>query len=222
MVDIKLLVIITDEGQDKKINLLLNRYGIKAKTITSASGTASPSLLDYFGLAETKKSLYLAIIPDYQKEKILSRLKSNFKLENEGKGIAFVVPISSANKFLAEIFSQSKTEGKKETMEAKNEKRYHLIITIVLDGYLETVVATTKKAGAIGGTVIKGRELSNVIRKKLLGFNLEAEREIVLNVVAEKDKKKVMEEISKAVGIKTPAKGICLAIPVEDAIGIER
>ena len=33
MVNILILSIILDEGYDKKINLLLNRYGIKVKTV---------------------------------------------------------------------------------------------------------------------------------------------------------------------------------------------
>ena len=56
MVNILLLSIILDEGYDKKVNLLLNRYGIKVKTVSNAQGTASPSVLDYFGLS-TKEDL---------------------------------------------------------------------------------------------------------------------------------------------------------------------
>ena len=55
MVNLMLLVLIYSEGNDKKINSILNKFGVKIKTISSASGTASPSVLDYFGLMETKK-----------------------------------------------------------------------------------------------------------------------------------------------------------------------
>ena len=70
-----------------------------------------------------------------------------------------------------------------------------------MEGYLEQVMAAAKRAGGNGGTVIKGRGLANVMPTKILGFNIEPERELVLNVVLEKDKNKVMEEISKEVGI---------------------
>ena len=49
MVNLMLLVMIYSEGNDKKINSILNKFGVKIKTITNASGTASPSVLDYFG-----------------------------------------------------------------------------------------------------------------------------------------------------------------------------
>ena len=64
---------IYSEGKDKKINSKLNKYGVKIKTITNASGTASPSVLDYFGLMETKKDVYIAIIPQYEEHKILTK-----------------------------------------------------------------------------------------------------------------------------------------------------
>ena len=221
MVNIFLLAIILDEGYDRKINLLLNRYGIKVKTVSNANGTASQSLLDYFGLAETRKDVYLAIIPEYLERKLLDRLKTIFKLDKEGTGIAFTIPISSSNKFLSDAFYKSDVgENDEEMKEEKN--NYHLIITIVMEGYLEQVMAAAKRAGGNGGTVIKGRGLANVMPTKILGFNIEPERELVLNVVLEKDKNKVMEEISKEVGIKTPGKGVCFALPISSVEGLSR
>lgn len=219
MVNILLLVMILDEGYDKKVNLLLNRYGIKVKTVSSANGTASPSVLDYFGLAETKKDVYLGIIPDYLETKILEKLKSVFKLEKEGTGITFTIPISSSNKYLSETFNKSNV-GENDEIMKENKNKYHLVITIVSEGYLEQVMAAAKRAGCGGGTVIKGRGLGNVIPTKILGFNIEPEKDIVLNIVLEKDKNKVMEEISKEVGIKTPGKGVCIALPVSSAEGL--
>ena len=210
-----------DEGYDKKLNLILNQLGIRVKTISSASGTASPSILDYFGLVETKKNMYMAVIPEHLTKRIFSRLKTYLKLNQRGKGIAFTVPISSSNKFLSETLSKNIFERSKPEMKKEMDTKYHLVITIVAEGYLEKVMSIAKKIGGVGGTVLKGRELSNIIPKKILGFNIESEREIILNIVPEDDRKKIMEEISKEVGIKTKAKGVCLSVPVEDIMGFE-
>lgn len=221
MVNLMLLVLIYSEGNDKKINSILNKFGVKVKTVTNASGTASPSVLDYFGLAETKKDVYLAIIPEYLEHNILSKLKSAFKFEEIGTGITFTIPISSSNKFLMDSFKKSDVEEKVKDMKEDNNK-YHLIITIVLEGYLEQAMAAAKKAGATGGTVIKGRGLANLVPAKVLGFNIEPEREVILNVVEDESKQKVMEEITSAVGIKTGGKGVCIALPISDAIGLNK
>ena len=221
MVNLMLLVLIYSEGNDKKINSILNKFGVKVKTVTNASGTASASVLDYFGLAETRKDVYLAIIPDYLEHNILSKLKNAFKFEEIGTGITFTIPISSSNKFLMDSFKKSDVEEKVKDMKENNNK-YHLIITIVLEGYLEQAMAAAKKAGATGGTVIKGRGLANLVPAKVLGFNIEPEREVILNVVEDESKQKVMEEITSAVGIKTGGKGVCIALPISDAIGLNK
>lgn len=219
MINLKILAIIMNEGYDKKVKLLLNRYGVKYKLITSASGTASPSMLDFFGLIETKKNLYLAILPDYLIDKVITRIYNTFHLKELGAGIVFTLPISSANKFLVDTYSKNNLEREDNVKDSN--KKYHLILTIVSDGYLESVIKAFKKAGVSGGTVIKARELGNIVSKKILGFNIEGEKHIVLNLVLDEEKKKTMEAITKAVGIKTEAKGICLALPVEDVLGIE-
>ena len=221
MVNLMLLVLIYSEGNDKKINSILNKFGVKVKTVTNASGTASASVLDYFGLAETRKDVYFAIIPDYLEHNILSKLKNAFKFEEIGTGITFTIPISSSNKFLMDSFKKSDVEEKVKDMKEDNNK-YHLIITIVLEGYLEQAMAAAKKAGATGGTVIKGRGLANLVPAKVLGFNIEPEREVILNVVEDESKQKVMEEITSAVGIKTGGKGVCIALPISDAIGLNK
>ena len=217
MVNIKLLFIILNEGNDIKVKSILNSFGIKVKTVSNAHGTASPSVLDYFGLVETEKEIFMAIIPDYLKYDILDKLNKYFDFDDVGSGVAFIVPISSSNKFLSDSFSTKTSE--RNDIKMKKEVKYHLIITIVSEGYLEKVMAAAKRAGSSGGTALKGRGLSDNRPAKILGFNIEPEKDIVLNIVTDKDKNKVMEAITKEVGIKTRGKGVCISIPVEDAAG---
>lgn len=222
MVNIKLLFIILDEGYSKKIKNILNKFGIRMKNVFNASGTASPSILDYFGLIETKKEVFMAIIPDYLNTKILTKIKSYFKLTDVGTGIAFTIPITSSNKFLSANFDKNTKEENKIKMENNNKIKYHLVITIVSEGHLEQVMSAAKKAGSSGGTAIKGRGLNSSRADKILGFNIEPEKDIILNIVTEKEKNKVMEEITKEVGIKTKGKGICFSLPVEDTVGFDK
>lgn len=216
MTNLKLLVIISEEGHEKQLKKIYDKYNISLKTVTHAIGTASSSILNYFGLIETEKRINLAVIPDYLEIKILNEINEKLKIKNHGTGITFTIPISSTNKYLLDNFNNN---GIKENIKM-NEKKYHLIITIVLEGNLEQVMTAAKKMGAQGGTVIRGRGLGNKEALKLFGFEIEAGRELVLNVVEEDIKNKVMEEITKTVGIKTPGKGVCLSIPVDNVIGV--
>lgn len=220
MVNIKLLFIILDEGYDKKIRNILNKFGIKVKTVSNAKGTASSSILDYFGLSETEKEVFIAIVPEYSSYEILLTLKNYFNLTREGTGIAFTIPITSSNKYLSDSFLKNNLERNEINMQ-NNNFQYHLIITIVSEGYLEQVMSAAKRAGASGGTAIKGRGLADYTSAKILGFSIEPEKDIVLNVVSQQDKTKVMEEITKAVGIKTKGKGLCVSLPVDSIIGLD-
>lgn len=219
MINIKLLFIIINEGNYKTIKSILNSFGIKVKLVASAKGTASPSVLDYFGLIETDKEIFMAIIPDYLNTKILNQLNDNFEFDTAGNGVAFIIPISSSNKYLSDAFFKDNPERNELNMKNENNIKYHLVITIVSEGYLEKVMSAAKKAGSSGGTALKGRGLSDNRPAKILGFNIEPEKDIILNIVAEKDKNKVMEEITKEAGIKTRGKGVCISLPVEDAVG---
>lgn len=221
MVNIKLLFIILDVGNSKKVKSILNKFEINLKTVSTASGTATPSILDYFGLTEIKKEVFMAVIPDYLSEEILLKLKDNFNLGDVGTGIVFTIPIASSNKYLSDAFEKKDSNKEVQDMKNKNDIRYHLIITIVSEGYLEKVMEAAKKAGASGGTAIKGRGLADVKKVKILGFNIEPEKDIVLNIVSEKDKTRIMEEITKEVGIKTKGKGVCISLPVDDVVGID-
>lgn len=218
MVNIKLLFIILDEGYSKKIKNILNKFNIKITTVSKASGTASKSILTYFGLNETEKEILMAIIPDYLKKEILSKLDAYFDFNNIGTGIAFTTSISSSNKFISDSFNKNNFDRSEKIMSNIN---YHLIITIVSEGYLEQVMTAAKRAGSSGGTAIKGRGLNYTKRAKILGFNIEPEKDIVLNIVSNENKTKVMEEITKEVGIKTKGKGVCISLPVDDAVGLD-
>lgn len=219
MVNIKLLFIILENGYDKEIKYLLNKYGIKVKTVTNAKGTASKSVLSYFGLSETEKDVYMAIVPDFLSNNILLEIEQSFNLDEYGTGVAFTIPIASSNKFLSTTFKQETYSGSDKPME--NKINFYLIITIVSEGYLEQVMTAAKRAGSSGGTAIKGRGLAGKEAVKILGFNIEQEKDIVLNIVSEQDKTKVMQEITKEVGIKTKGKGVCIALPIDATVGID-
>lgn len=219
MTNIKLLFIVLDEGHHKKVNFLLSRFGVSFKTISNARGTASQSLLDYFGLAETEKDVYLAVIPEYLEQRMLEKINSDFSFDKHGSGIAFTISIASSNKFLSDNFVKSVYEVSERGINMDNTK-YHLILTIVMEGYLNQVMTAAKRVGASGGTVIKGRGLANLNPGKILGFNIEPERDIVLTIVEEGMKNKVMEEITKEVGIKTPGRGVCISLPIDSAVGL--
>ena len=214
MTRLKLIITILDFSYQDVLKDIYEKFNVNLSMTVQAKGTASSSLLNYFGLSETKKSVNLAVVPDYLELNMLKCIDESLNIKHPGTGIVFSVSLSGANKFLLDGYENSKENV------SMNERKYHLIITIVLEGHLDKVMSAAKRVGAQGGTVIRGRGLGNKEAIKLFGFEIEPGRDLVLNVVEDSIKNKVMEEITKDVGIKTPCKGICLSIPVDNAIGI--
>ena len=207
---IKLLVMIYNN--EKKLKNILKKYKLNFNVMTYGSGTASLSLLTYFGLDKVKKSLYFSLIPSSLEEKVLQELESKLNLKQIGEGIGFTISLTSSNKFIKDILDK---EGDK--MESRDE--YELIITIVKEGYSDLVMQAAKKEKATGGTVIYGRSLGSS-RTILANLTIEPEKDIVLNIVPKEIKKQVMESINKETGVKTEARGLIMSIPIDNVIGL--
>lgn len=215
--NMKLLFIISDS--EKKVERVINKFKLPFNTITRGTGTASRSMLDFFDLSETEKYITMSIIPDYMEKDIFDKLNEYMKIKEVGNGIAFSVPLSSSSMYVNEAFI--KKEGEK--METKGEiveKKYHLLISIVAEGYAEKVMNAAKKCGANGGTLIKGRELGGKNSFKFFNMTMEPEKDLVLIVCASNDKNKIMETILAKTGIKTEGKGMCFSLPIDTTIGL--
>ena len=212
---IKLLFIINDD--EDKINLLSDEFALPFNTVMHGSGTASRGILDFLGLEKTEKTVFTSIIPDIREKEILSYIKKEMKIKEIGKGIAFTIPLSSSPTYVKDTF-----KGKKGViMKDKNTNKYHLLLTIVIDGYADKVMNVAKKAGANGGTLLNGREVGNKNAFKFFNMTVEPEKDILLIVCKDDDKNKIMEAILEKYGANTDARGLCISLPIDNVIGIE-
>ena len=213
--NLNLLMIIAPTVLENRYLEILNKYEVKFKAIAYAKGTASSSLLKYFGLNEVDKIVIFAVLPKVLGKHVLRYTKSRLKINKPGTGIAFTIPLSSSTKYMQEFYKDIKLED----FEMKEEVK-HLIITITNEGFAEMVMNAAKKAGAAGGTTINGRGLETEKIVKFLGISIEPEKDIVLILTDEDKKIPIMNEIVESCGIKTPGAGICFSIPVENVAGL--
>lgn len=209
---LKLLVVIYNN--EKKIKNILKKYKLRFNLMTYGSGTASPSLLNYFGLDEVKKSIYFSLIPSSLEKKILMELETKLQLKEIGKGIGFTISLTSSYKFVEDILGKGEEVVKEET------GHYELVITIVKEGYSDLVMQAAKRKGATGGTVIYGRSLGSN-RTILANLSIEPEKDVVLNIVKKEDKKEIMQSINQKVGINTDGNGLLISLPIDNVIGLQ-
>ena len=214
---LSLLTMIINHSQEEEIVEFLNNKNARFKNIIHATGTASDSILDYFGLNEVKKCLILSIMPYNMSKHILKDLKEDKKIQIDepGNGIAFTIPLSSGTKYMLDRYKEIEMEDIK--MEPANQ---HLIITIANEGSAETIMQAAKKAGATGGTTINGRGLEPNKIVKVLGLSLEPEKDVVLILAPDNKKNKIMEKIIEKCGSHKEQAGLCFSLPVDHVAGI--
>jgi len=148
----------------------------------------------------------------------MTKLNKSLAIQEIGTGICFTIPISSSVKYLQDVYETTSIYEEEQKMISN--KKYHLIITITEEGYSEKVMNVAKKNGATGGTLIKGSGLGNKDAVKFLGFSIEPEKDIILIVANTTIKTKLMQEITKEVGLNTKGKGICFSLPIDQTMGL--
>ena len=209
--NMKLLFIINDN--EDKLKVLINKFHLPFNTIMYGDGTASESILNFLGLTKTKKNILTSIIPDMMEEEIINYLKDINHIKEIGRGVAFSVPLSSSPKYVQEPFKERVGEM------MKNKCEYHLIITIVNEGNADSVMRIAKKMGANGGTLLKGRGMGGKSSLKFFNMTIEPEKDILLIVCKDSDKKNIMEGILSKNGVNTDSKGMCISLPIDNVVG---
>lgn len=215
MNNLSLIMGFANKNEEKNYIDLFNKFKIKFKAISYGRGTASSSLLNYFGLNEIERVVVFAVVPRTTSKHILKSAKDKMHINKPGKGILFTIPISSSTKYMQDVYNDKELED----IEMKVANK-HLIITITNEGFAESVMNAAKRAGATGGTSINGRGLETEKIIKFLGISIEPEKDITMILVDDDKKTDIMNEIVKACGIKTPGAGICFSIPVDNVVGL--
>lgn len=214
----KLFVTIANKDRTDRIMRLFKRYNISYSCSINARGTASGSLLSYFGLDEIKKNVVLSVVPCVLETKLMYLLHSKLELHKPGNGICFSLGITSANRYLSSIYSGFSTAKEEYVMES--DKEYELIVLIVSEGYASKAMDAAKRVGANGGTLINGIGLGSEEATKFLGITIEPEKDVVLVIVPKDEKKKIMKEITDEVGLSHEGRGVCFSMPVDNVVGL--
>lgn len=218
IVKTKLLITIADKDRIDRIIKLYKKNNITYSCSVNGVGTASNSLLSYFGLDEIKKNVVLTVIPDFLETKLMYELHNKLEIYKPGNGICFSLGITSASRYLSNVYKDLTIVKEEYSME--NEKEYELIVLIVSEGYASVAMDAAKRVGASGGTLINGIGLGTKEATKFLGITIEPEKDVVLILVEKDEKRKVMEEITSKVGLSKEGRGICFSMPVDNVVGL--
>lgn len=95
-----------------------------------------------------------------------------------------------------------------------------LIVSIVRKGWGSTVLQSSVKAGARGGTVLSGRGAGINEQEKIFGMAIEPEKEIVLTMVYPDQIETVLARVVEAAELNEIGRGIAFVLPVDRVVGV--
>lgn len=217
-----LVVTIVEHGKGDTVAKLYKKEHshIMLQYTCHGSGTASSELLDYLGLVETERDVVLSLIPCGRINGILERVNHNLQMERPGGGIAFTLRLTALSSYVCQQLEEIDDKEEEEDYIMENDVKYELILAIVNHGFSDKAMHAAKAEGAKGGTIIEARLLGTEEASKFLGITIKEEKEIVAIVAQKEAKTAIMQAINHEVGIRTEGKGILMALPIDNIIGL--
>ena len=212
------LLSIVELDKGKKLIKELKDKQIPLNFQTVGFGTAPTEMMEIFGIGSKNKDVIISLGGESAVRDMMASSATAFSGQSKYGGLMIVLDISAASRILTEVLNFSVGKNTDKGSEAmKNESQNHLIVISVNDGYTEAVMHVARKAGAAGGTILKGRLTDAGQFAEFVNTQVDSEREILFILAPKKVSKQIMEDVNQEFGITSPANGILFAVPVEKA-----
>lgn len=221
----RMLITVTKEEDQRRVEEVLESMEIPVFLQIRGKGTAPSEMMDIFGLSGTTRLLTVAFLPRLQVKPLFEILHNKLSFRHKGGGIAITVPVSALQSYILERLGDEERAQAEEVLkgdeeEMKEKAEYTVILVSVASGYSDDVVDAARKAGAKGGTVMKGRRRNSEKVSRHFGISMQEEQDFVMIVVPKEKKNEIMTAISGACGLGSKAHGVVVALPVDDVLGL--
>ena len=211
-----LMIAITDRSRGKEFAAWMHSQDIPLVLEVLGRGTATTEILDCLGLEATEKVVLLAATP--QSEKLVRRAERELWLDVPGRGILMTSPLSSIGGARARDYL---LQGEVENTVEK-ERTHELIIVITNRGHTDQVMDAARSAGAAGGTSLNAKGTGTELARKFFGVSIAAEKELVLILTREEDRRNIMKAVMREAGMQTDAQSVVFSLPVVDLAGLQK
>ena len=99
--------------------------------------------------------------------------------------------------------------------------KFELIVVVVNANYSEIAMDAARDEGARGGTIVHARGTGTKAMEEKYGIIITPEKDIILILVSEDIRDKVLNAVYKTVGLATDGQGIAFSLPVNDVVGLK-
>lgn len=218
---IMMILSIVELDKGKKLIKTLKKLNIRVNFQTVGFGTAPTEMMDIFGLGTNDKDIIISLGAESNIKEMMSNFGTTFSSHSKYGGLMIILDIAAAGRILTEILNFNDGKTTEEGTEAmKNEHHNNLVIISVNEGFSEDVMQVARKAGATGGTVIKGRLADSEQFAELGNTEVDEEREMLCILAPLKASRQIMEDVNRQFGLTSAANGIVFAVPTEKAYKI--
>ena len=215
------LLSVVDRDKGKKLIKELEKININVNFQSVGLGTAPTEMMDIFGLGTNDKDIIISLGTETVVKSMMANFGTTFASHTKYGGLMIIMEVSAASRILTEIldFNKDKNpEGGDGSM--KNEHHNNLIVISVNEGYSDSVMEIARRAGATGGTVIKGRLAEIEQLAEMKKSDVDGEREILCILAPLKTSQEIMNDVNKEFGMTSEANGVVFAIPTVKAYKI--
>lgn len=214
------LLSIVEPGKGQKlINELKPHVRLNFHTI--GCGTAPTEMMDIFGLGTNDKDVIISLGAEDAVQDMMANFNETFRSNTKYGGLMIILDVAAASRVLSEMLNFNDNPNKERgSVTMQNEHHNNLIVISVNEGYSEDVMHVARKAGATGGTVIKGRLADFEQFAEYWDTTADGEREMLFILAPSKVSRQIMENVNAEFGLASPANGIIFALPTEKALKI--
>lgn len=216
---LSLIMSIVERGTGSKLVKLYTRNQVFTHIRFEGRGTATSEILDILGLGGSEKDIILSMTTRTAARILLDKLEDELQGASPSRGIAFAVPLSAASNLIAAYIGLRTKLEPEGSGNMDNQPKTSMILVTVNQGYTDAVMDTARKAGARGGTIIRGRWAGDESFAQSYGITtLQEEKELIFIVVPTELRNRIMDAVTKEHGLRTESGAMVSAISVEQLV----
>lgn len=215
-VALSMMIVVGDKDQSKKMLKIMECHKAYFSLATHAKGTANSKILNYLGLGESDKMMYMSIRPTEEARLLIDELDEKIKLYKHGHGVAFKSNLEKGCYHRPVKLKQDETGGS----DMAGETAHEMVVVIVNQGYTDDVMEAARAAGAGGGTALHARGCGLVGAEKFFGITVQPEKEIIIIVTQTEKTEAIMQAIGQTNGPETDAGAVSFSLPVNHVRGL--
>ncbi len=218
MKGLRYFIVITKRAFSEAYLDFFAEHGVKNVLATQCRGSAGHKILEYMALEDCEKILLSAFVPVDKLHDIKKGIINELNLNDSGNGIALTVPIDCiGGKSALKYFAGDAALPEEDTMQ---EAKYSLIITVVNQGFADTVMDAARAENARGGTILNAKGTGAGFTEKFFGVTITEEKEMIYIVAKREQRDAIIRAIMQHAGANTPAMGAVFALPVDSVEGV--